>query len=220
MATVEEWLERRRRIATDGQADVQTDDPLNPGTVSGQAIREELTETFGEGGGVSEVTSAQISDATDVGRDVLTAEDAATARSAIGAGTSDLTIGTTASTAKAGNYQPTVAQGQGLQAIIDDLTARIEALETPEAEAMPILPTEDVAPWVQATAAELDEDPLAMKLVSAVSLLVNQTVFGLSNNSAYWANPDAAHPAAKLIAEQLFARLYQNPQQLASYTIG
>jgi len=133
MATVEEWLERRRRIATDGQADVQTDDPLNPGTVSGQAIREELTETFGEGGGVSEVTSAQISDATDVGRDVLTAEDAATARSAIGAGTSDLTIGTTASTAKAGNYQPTVAQVQGLQAIIDDLTARIEALETPEA---------------------------------------------------------------------------------------
>src|SRR5690606_13192754 len=85
---------------------------------------------------------------------------------------------------------------------------------------MPIFTTEDVAPEVQATAAELDEDPLAMKLVSAVSLLVNQTVFGLSNNSAYWANPDAAHPAAKLIAEQLFARLYQNPQQLASYTIG
>ena len=38
-------------------------------------------------------------------------------------------IGTTATTAKAGNYQPTIAQVTGLQAIIDDLTARIEALE-------------------------------------------------------------------------------------------
>lgn len=58
------------------------------------------------GGGSGAVTAADITDATAVGRDVLTAANAAAARSAIGAGTSNLTIGTTASTAKAGNYTP------------------------------------------------------------------------------------------------------------------
>lgn len=47
--------------------------------------------------------ATQISDSTTVGRAVLTASDAATARSAIGAGTSSLTIGTTGTTACAGN---------------------------------------------------------------------------------------------------------------------
>lgn len=41
------------------------------------------------GGGGGEVTSADITDATTVGRNVLTAEDAEAARTAIGAGTSD-----------------------------------------------------------------------------------------------------------------------------------
>jgi len=49
-------------------------------------------------------TASQISDASSVGRSVLTAADAAAARTAIGAGTSSLTIGTTASTAAAGNH--------------------------------------------------------------------------------------------------------------------
>ncbi|QLF83533.1 minor tail protein [Gordonia phage RedWattleHog] len=51
--------------------------------------------------------AAQISDSTTVGRAVLTAADAAAARSAIGAGTSSLALGTTAGTAKAGDYAPT-----------------------------------------------------------------------------------------------------------------
>lgn len=54
-------------------------------------------------GGGGTITSEDITDATTVGKDVLTAADAAAARSAIGAGTSDLEIGTTASTAMAGN---------------------------------------------------------------------------------------------------------------------
>lgn len=58
------------------------------------------------GGGSGDVSSADITDATAVGVSVLTAADAAAARTAIGAGTSDLVIGTTASTAKAGNYTP------------------------------------------------------------------------------------------------------------------
>lgn len=51
-------------------------------------------------------TAANISDATTVGRSVLTAADAAAARTAIAAGTSSLTIGTTSTTAKAGDYAP------------------------------------------------------------------------------------------------------------------
>lgn len=52
------------------------------------------------------VISTSIADSTTVGRAVLTAVDAATARSAIGAGTSNLAIGTTSTTAKAGDYAP------------------------------------------------------------------------------------------------------------------
>lgn len=48
-------------------------------------------------------SSANISDATAVGRSVLTASDQSAARSAIGAGTSNLALGTTATTALAGN---------------------------------------------------------------------------------------------------------------------
>lgn len=57
-----------------------------------------------EAGGT--ITADAITDATTVGKSVLRAADAASARTAIGAGTSNLTIGTTASTAKAGNYTP------------------------------------------------------------------------------------------------------------------
>lgn len=55
------------------------------------------------------VTAADISDATATGRSVLTAASASEARSAIGAGTSSLAIGTSASTAKAGDYAPAAA---------------------------------------------------------------------------------------------------------------
>lgn len=48
-------------------------------------------------------SSANITDATAAGRSVLTASSAAAARSAIGAGTSSLTLGTTSTTALAGN---------------------------------------------------------------------------------------------------------------------
>lgn len=54
-------------------------------------------------------TVADVSDSTSVGRSVLTASSAANARSAIGAGTSNLALGTTSSTAKAGDYKPSLA---------------------------------------------------------------------------------------------------------------
>jgi len=48
--------------------------------------------------------AADITDASAVGRLVLTAADAAGARTAIGAGTSSLALGTTSTTAAAGNH--------------------------------------------------------------------------------------------------------------------
>jgi len=54
-------------------------------------------------------TAANISDATTVGRNVLTATDATAVRGVIGAGTSSLVIGTNAGTAKAGDYAPPAA---------------------------------------------------------------------------------------------------------------
>lgn len=73
----------------------------------------------GGGGTSGPVSSADITDATTVGKAVLTAADAAAARTAIGAGTSSLTIGTTASAAAAGNHTHTIANITGLQTALD-----------------------------------------------------------------------------------------------------
>lgn len=73
--------------------------------------------------------STDISDSTSTGRSVLTASSQAAAREAIGAGTSNLAIGTTESTAKAGNYQPTAAN------ITDATTVGRNVLKAADAEA-------------------------------------------------------------------------------------
>lgn len=80
------------------------------------AVRQ-LAGAIGEGGDV-DVTSESISDASAIGKQVLTANTAAIARSAIGAGTSNLVVGTTASTAKAGNYVPAWGEVTGKPAVI------------------------------------------------------------------------------------------------------
>jgi hypothetical protein len=76
-------------------------------------------------------TSTSISDSTTVGRGLLTAASADSARAVIGAGTSNLALGTTASTALAGNYAPTstsitdaTAVGRGLLTAVDAAAAR------------------------------------------------------------------------------------------------
>jgi hypothetical protein len=60
-------------------------------------------------------TASQISDSTTTGRSVLTAVDAAAARTAIGAGTgtSNLAIGSTGTTAKAGDWFPAFSEVTG-----------------------------------------------------------------------------------------------------------
>ncbi|SEF28542.1 hypothetical protein ABL840_26630 [Variovorax sp. NFACC27] len=72
----------------------------------------------GGSGGPSTVTSDDITDASAIGRSVLTSADAAAVRSAIGAGTSSLAIGTTAATAKAGNYAPAWSEVTSKPAVI------------------------------------------------------------------------------------------------------
>ena len=63
----------------------------------------EVLAAVGSGGTVD---ADSITDATTIGKALIRAVDAAAARSAIGAGTSNLALGTTSSTAKAGDYQP------------------------------------------------------------------------------------------------------------------
>lgn len=94
------------------------------------------------GSGPSEVTSDKISDATSLGRKLLKAASAAAARADIGAGTSDLTLGTTATTAAKGDHKhsfndltdkPTIPSVSGLakEADLTALADRVTALETP-----------------------------------------------------------------------------------------
>ena len=58
-------------------------------------------------------TADTLTGATAVGKSVMKATDAAAARTAIGAGTSNLTLGTTATTALKGDYAPAWADVTG-----------------------------------------------------------------------------------------------------------
>lgn len=85
----------------------------------------EVSSLVSGGGAPADITSDDITDATTVGKNVIKAADQAAARTAIGAGTSNLAIGTTATTAMAGNKAPTTSQRGGviMQPAIADLTA-------------------------------------------------------------------------------------------------
>ncbi|MDN6438156.1 MAG: hypothetical protein L0K27_01670 [Corynebacterium nuruki] len=125
-------------------------DNLNKGenAIADLSARVNAIETDGGGAGGGEVTAASITDATDTGRKVLTAKDAAAARTAIGAGTgsSNLKIGTTATDAKAGDWKPAWADISGKPTIpdvsglakksdLDAALARIKTLEDASAPA-------------------------------------------------------------------------------------
>ena len=64
------------------------------------------------------ITANAITDATATGKAVLKASDAAAARSVIGAGTSNLVVGTTSGTAKAGDYTPSWSEVSSKPAVI------------------------------------------------------------------------------------------------------
>jgi hypothetical protein len=77
-------------------------------TLTGPQVTQALSNIGGAAASHTH-TAANISDSTATGRSVLTATDATAARTAIGAGTSSLVIGTTNTTAKAGDYAPAAA---------------------------------------------------------------------------------------------------------------
>lgn len=75
---------------------------------------EDLAEFISEGGGGDvTVNIDDVVGVTSVGLSVAKATTQANARTAIGAGTSNLTLGTTPTTAKAGNYVPTWGEVTG-----------------------------------------------------------------------------------------------------------
>lgn len=73
---------------------------------------------FESAGGSSEVFVEDLVDASDLGKELLQVGSEAEARAAIGAGVSNLEIGTSSTTAKAGDYQPTWEQVSGKPAVI------------------------------------------------------------------------------------------------------
>lgn len=82
----------------------------------------------GGGGGPVNIVVDNITDASAIGKNVMKAADQAAARTAIGAGTSSLALGTTAGTAKAGNYAPAWGDVTGKPTVIaagaDQVAAR------------------------------------------------------------------------------------------------
>jgi hypothetical protein len=104
-------------------------DVTTTGVTSGQVLKYNGTEwapgTDNTGGGGGSVAWADITGKPAV---IGAGTDAAAARTAIGAGTSSLALGTTSSTAKAGDYEPAWADVSGKPAVIaagaDAATAR------------------------------------------------------------------------------------------------
>ena len=94
-----------------------------------QTVIQGTLDGGGSGGGGDPVTIvvADISDATELGATLMQVTTPAEARTAIGAGTSSLSIGTTATTAAAGNH---THAGFASASDLSDLADRVEALET------------------------------------------------------------------------------------------
>lgn len=85
-----------------------------------------LEEAINNGGEGDPVVADDITDATAVGKSVLKAASAAAARTAIGAGTSSLEVGTGASQAAAGNH---THSNYVTTTDFNALEQRVEALE-------------------------------------------------------------------------------------------
>ncbi len=98
--------------------------------ISESAVTNLTSDLSGKAATVHTHTATDISNSTAIGRSVLTAADASAVRTSIGAGTSNLVIGTSGSTAKAGDYVPTKAD-LGLSSVDDtaDLAKPISAAQ-------------------------------------------------------------------------------------------
>lgn len=82
---------------------------------------------------------------------------------------------------------------------------------------MALITFHDLAPWVQFTVAELEQDPLASKVIDRASLLVNDAA------RQQWdiEDPDNQPPGvAASIAEALAARTFSNPRVVQQRATG
>ncbi|MBF6326608.1 hypothetical protein IU451_29350 [Nocardia cyriacigeorgica] len=128
MSLVTEVSDLATRIGTEFKT-VRTEVSTVTGSLAALATTDKsnlvaaINEVAAETGGGGPITADNITDATVTGKALIRAVDAAAARGAIGAGTSNLALGTTSSTAKAGDYQPTAAN-------ISDSTATGRAVLT------------------------------------------------------------------------------------------
>lgn len=82
----------------------------------GMAREGDLDALFETGPVATPPTVDTLQGATATGKSVMKAADPTAARTAIGAGTSNLTVGTAASQAKAGNYAPNLTEVQAAAA--------------------------------------------------------------------------------------------------------
>lgn len=117
--------------------------------LTGMAREGDLDVLFaGSSEGPPAPTVDTLTGATATGKAVMKATDATAARTAIGAGTSNLAVGTTAITAKAGNYTPTsteVSTALKAKAQITALTAVVTPDATDEATAVTLVNANKVA---------------------------------------------------------------------------
>lgn len=92
---------------------------------AGTATTARTTSAAGLKGAIQRWATGSYSTAISaIGQALNRAATAADARNAIGAGTSDLTLGTTASTAKAGNWTPGISEVTGLDAALGSKVAK------------------------------------------------------------------------------------------------
>ena len=138
-------------------------------------------------------TAVQVSDSTATGRAVLTAADAATARTALGAGTSNLTLGSTGTTAAAGNHSHTAAN-------ITDSTATGRAVLTAADAA--------AARGVIGAATLSDLSPIGQQLVVAADAAAARSAIGagtsdlaIGTTSTTAAAGDHTHASAAMTAD-------------------
>lgn len=98
------------------------------------------------GGDQVTIVVADITDASEIGKALMTADNGEAARDVIGAGTSNLQIGTTEQDAKAGDYQPTWGQVQEKPAVIAAGDSQEEARDAIGAASVSDIPTVPAAP--------------------------------------------------------------------------
>lgn len=112
-------------MAFEAKTDWKTGDPLPADDVTRleQGIADAHTAAAGKADKSHKHGSGDLTDATDIGKAIIAAADAAAAREAIGAGTSNLKIGTAATDAKSGDYTPAWGDVRNKPAIPEETAA-------------------------------------------------------------------------------------------------